>query len=370
MDISNLMKEAVKRLPVYQPGKPIELVARECGLDPQQVIKLASNENPLGASPLALQAAQAALSSTWLYPDNSGWLLTGALAERLDLDAAQLVLAAGSNEVFYRLCDLFVEPGIEVIMGAHAFVSYKIATILNGGSAIEVPMPGLVHDLEAMLEAVTERTRLVFLPNPNNPTGTALPASDVISFAKRLPPHVIFCYDEAYAEYQASPADLRPLIRSGRNVICTRTFSKIYGLAGLRVGYGYTTPELAGALNAIRPPFNTGNVAQAAALAALKDEAFLKMSREVNRAGQIQLAEGFRQLGLESVPSEANFTLVRFERAESIAADLQGKGIIVRPVTNYGLPDYLRISIGTEAQNARLLRELRALLSPSEGLRL
>ncbi len=367
MDISNLMKEAVKRLPVYQPGKPIELVARECGLDPREVIKLASNENPLGSSPRALEAAQASLNSTWLYPDNSGWLLTRALADRLELDATQLVLAAGSNEVFYRLCDLFVEPGIEVIMGAHAFVSYKIATILNGGTPIEVPMPGLVHDLEAMLEAVTPRTRLVFLPNPNNPTGTALPAADVIRFAERLPPHVIFCYDEAYAEYQASPADLRSLICAGRKVVCTRTFSKIYGLAGLRVGYGYTTPDLAAALNAVRPPFNTGNVAQAAALAALEDKAFVDTSREVNCTGQAQLAEGFRELGLESVPSEANFTLVRFDRAESIAAGLQRKGIIVRPVANYGLPDYLRISIGTEAQNNRLLAELRVLLCPSEG---
>lgn len=368
MQISELMKAAAKRLPVYQPGKPIELVARECGLDPRDVVKLASNENPLGSSPRALEAARRAMGDTWLYPDNSGYFLTRALGERLRVDAAQIVLAAGSNEIFYRLCDLFVEPGIEAVMGAHAFVSYKIATVLHGGRPVETAMPMLAHDPAAMLAAVTERTRLVFLPNPNNPTGTALNAADVMEFARSLPDHVIFCYDEAYAEYQSRPADLRPLIAEGRKIVCTRTFSKIYGLAGLRIGYAYTTPDLADALNAVRPPFNTGNVAQAAALAALDDTAFVDQSRHCNMAGQLQIEKGVAALGVESVPSEANFTLLRIgENAAAVARALQADGVVVRPVANYGLPEHLRVSVGTEAQNRRFLRALKAALQSAAG---
>ncbi len=368
MQSSELMRASVKRLPVYQPGKPIELVARECGLDPREVVKLASNENPLGSSPRALEAARHALADTWLYPDNAGYFLTRALAARLGVADRQIVLAAGSNEIFYRLCDLFVEPGVEVVMGAHAFISYKIATLLHDGRPVETAMPDLVHDPAAMLAAVTDRTRLVFLPNPNNPTGTALGAGEVLEFARSLPDHVVFCYDEAYAEYQSRPADLRPLIAEGRKVVCTRTFSKIYGLAGLRIGYAYTTPDLADALNAVRPPFNTGSVAQAAALAALDDTAFVDQSRHCNMAGQLQIEKGLAALGVESVRSEANFTLVRLgSRSEEVARGLQAAGVIVRPVANYGLPDYLRVSVGTEAQNRRFLGALESVLQPSRA---
>ncbi|MCC5842319.1 MAG: histidinol-phosphate transaminase [Opitutales bacterium] len=362
MEYSELLRDACRQLPVYLPGKPIELVARESGLDPAAIVKLASNENPLGMGAKAAAAARQAIAESGLYPDNSGYRLTQALSRVHGLDPSQFVLAAGSNEIFYRLCDLFVEPGCEVIFGAQAFISYRIATAIAGGTPVAVPMPGFTHDLEAMRAAITPRTRLIFLPNPNNPTGTALPRADVEAFARDLPGHVIFCYDEAYAEYQSAPADLRPHIAAGAKVVCTRTFSKIHGLAGWRIGYGYAGKELAALLNAVRPPFNTGNVAQAAALAALDDDAFVQESRRVNAAGQRQLQEGLAALGIEHIPSEANFILAAFPDAAAAAAALQARGVIVRPVANYGLPGHLRISVGTESQNSRFLDVLASIL--------
>ncbi len=362
MDYAPLLNPQIEGLPVYQPGRPIEVVAEELGLDPDAIIKLASNENPLGPSPRALSAAESALNDAWLYPDNGSFALTRALASRLGLKTGQIVLGAGSNEIFYRLCDLFVRPGVEVVMGAQAFVTYRIATGLAGGTPVRVPMPDYTHDLDAMRAAVTERTRLVFLPNPNNPTGTALGAQEVLAFAESLPGHVVFCYDEAYAEYEEEPVDLRPLIAAGRPIVATRTFSKIYGLAGLRIGYGYGEQGLIARLNQIRPPFNTSNVAQAAALAALDDTAWLEKSRQSNAQGLRQLAAGFDALGLEYVPSAGNFVLVRIPEPATVFEHLQRAGVIVRPVAGYDLPDHLRISVGTAPQNARCLEELGNIL--------
>lgn len=362
MDLSPALKPHIHRLPVYQPGKPIELVARELGLDPASIIKLASNENPLGSPESALLAAARALQQSALYPDNSGWNLIGTLAGHLDLPREDFVLAAGSNEIFYLLADLLLQQGTSAVMGAHAFISYKIATLLAGAEAIEVPMPGLKHDLQAMLDAVRPDTRIVFLPNPNNPTGDLLPADDVIAFAEALPESVVLCYDEAYAEYQAKPTDLRPLVRAGRPVVCTRTFSKIYGLAALRIGYAYTTAELARWLNAVRPPFNTSIPAQAAAAAALADTQWVKKCRFQNEQGLRQLQQGLDQLGLAWLPSAGNFLLVQFQNADTVCEQLQCKGIIVRPVKGYNLPSHLRISVGTETQNDRFLATLQSIL--------
>ncbi|MCD8483881.1 MAG: histidinol-phosphate transaminase [Verrucomicrobia bacterium] len=356
------MKRQIHHLPVYQPGKPIELVAREFGLDPVQIAKLASNENPLGAPEGALRAAAAVLTQSALYPDNSGWFLTGKLADKLALQRENFVLAAGSNEIFYLLADLFLQPGTSAVMGAHAFISYKIATVLAGAEAIEVPMPDYKHDLSAMLRAIRPDTRIVFLPNPNNPTGDLIPAEAVLEFARALPENVILCYDEAYAEYQEQPADLRPLIAEGRPIVCTRTFSKIYGLAALRIGYGYTTPELAGMLNAVRPPFNTSIPAQAAAMAALDDNAWVDHCRRHNNAGLVQLQQGLDAMDLEWVPSAGNFLLVHIKNADKVFHQLQCKGIIVRPVKGYNLPSHLRVSVGTEPQNDRFLAELKCMI--------
>jgi histidinol-phosphate aminotransferase len=362
MNYSDLTRQQIATLPVYQPGKPIELLAREKGIPLDSIIKLASNENPLGSPPGAIEAARLEASNMALYPDNSGFELVNAICRKEGFSPDQITLGAGSNEIFYRLCDLFAEPGTEVLVGEYAFISYRISAMLAGATVVPVPMPGLSHDLDAMLEAVTPRTRLVFIPNPNNPTGTGIPFADVEAFARALPEWVIFCYDEAYAEYSPETLDVQGLIRDGVKIIGTRTFSKIYGLAGLRIGYGYSDPALADLLNRVRPPFNTGTVAQAAAIAALEDEAWIDRSRSVNEQGFVRLREGLAALGLETIGDKGNFVLFAIENASSVTQSLQNKGVIVRPLAGYGLPDHLRVSIGTESENTLFLDALSSII--------
>jgi histidinol-phosphate aminotransferase len=358
MDAARFAQPHILSQPVYQPGKPITQVAREFGLDPARIDKLASNENPLGPSPKALAAAAAALREVNLYPDGSCWDLTGKLAERLQVGRDQLVFGNGSNEVLELAAHVFLGPGTEAVMGVHGFVVYKLVTLLMGAKPVEVAMPGFRHDLAAMRAAVTPRTRIVFLASPNNPTGTAHTEAELVAFARGLPEDVLCVLDQAYAEYQEQAPDLRPLIAGSRPVLCTRTFSKIYGLAGLRVGYGYTRPDIAALLQRARAPFNINAVAQAAAVAALDDADFVRRSREMNRSGLQQLAAGFRELGLEYVPSEANFILVKVPDAAKAFDFLQARGTIVRPFGD--LPDHVRISVGTASQNERCLANLHA----------
>ena len=362
MSIELSVQPGIRGLPVYEPGKPIECVAREFGLDPAKVIKLASNENPLGPSPRALEAAREALRGVALYPENSCHFLRQELSVRLGMRPEQLVFGAGSNELFYLLAQVFVGPGVEVVMGRSAFITYRIATLLRGGTPVEVPLQGFRHDLEAMRAAVTPRTRLVFLPNPNNPTGTGNDAESVLQFARSLPPEVVFCYDEAYAEYSENPVDLRPLVEEGLPILCTRTFSKIYGLSGLRIGYGYGPETLVALLERARPPFNVSSVAQEAARAALGDHEFIDLSRRTNRQGMAQLQAGLAGMGLATVPSEGNFLLFEVGEAGVVFAALQQEGVIVRPVGGYGLPHHLRVTVGTEAQNQRFLDTLEGIL--------
>jgi len=334
--------------------------------DPEGIAKLASNENPRGVPPVAREAAQKALQDCWLYPDNDGYELSWALAAHFDLDPAQFTLAAGSNEIFYLLCALFVEPGVEVVMGEHAFISYLLGTIRSGGTPVRVPMPEGRHNLDALAAAITPQTRLIFLPNPNNPTGTVLPRTEVEAFAANLPDHVVFCYDEAYAEYLDDPPDLRPLIAAGRKIVVTRTFSKIYALAGLRLGYGYSEPTLAKLLNVVRPPFNTTHVAQAAALAALQDVSWVIDSRAENASERTRLTTALEARGYTVMPSAANFVLVEVGDGARMASALQTHGIITRPVAGYGLPRHLRVSVGRPAQNDQFLEALdRVRATPS-----
>lgn len=361
MNVRDLIRREIATLPIYQPGKPIELICREHGLEPSSVIKLASNENPLGPPPGALEAIRRQCTGLALYPDNSGFELVRSLARHHGVAEKQITLAAGSNEIFYLLADLFAEPGVEVVIGEYAFISYRIAALLAGAKVVSVPMPGLVHDLTAMREAVTDRTRLVFLPNPNNPTGTALPVEAVADFARSLPEWVIFCYDEAYAEYEDESLDVPALIREGVKIIGTRTFSKVYGLAGLRIGYGYSDPALADLLNRARPPFNTGTLAQVAALAALQDTSWVQASRLANEQGRHQLEEGLGGLGLQTTGGHGNFVVFALENAGGVTQSLQEMGIIVRPLAGYGLPNHLRVSIGSEPQNARFLEAMSRL---------
>ncbi|MBK8476123.1 MAG: histidinol-phosphate transaminase [Opitutaceae bacterium] len=358
MTYAELAKPHVLSQPVYEPGKPIEYVARELGLDPSTIIKVASNENPLGPSPKALQAVRAVLKEAQLYPDGGCVRLREKLAAKLGLEPTQIAVGNGSNELLELLGEVFLGAGDEVVMGKPAFIVYKLVTMLFGATAVEVPLVNHTHDLKAMAAAVTPRTKLVYLACPNNPTGTANSQEEILAFVRGLPDHVVCAYDEAYAEYQENPPDLRPLIAEGRKVICLRTFSKIYGLAGFRVGYGYATAELVALLNRVRQPFNVNSVGQAAAIAALDDEAFVQRSRRVNKAGLRQLAKGFKQLGLEMVPSAANFVLVKVGDGDAVFQRLQRAGVIVRPVRGYGLPEWVRVTVGTKAQNEKLLAVL------------
>lgn len=354
-NIATLAKSEVRTQPVYEPGKPIEDVARELGLDPDGIIKLASNENPLGPSPRALAAAQRALTEVELYPDGGCFGLRAKLAEKWQLSPTQFIIGNGSNEIIELLGHAFLRPGDEVVMGNPAFVVYKLVTLLFGAKPVEVPLVNYKHNLETLAAAVTPRTRMVFVPSPNNPTGTANTEAELLAFARAMPEHVITVFDEAYAEYLDTPPDLRPLIAEGRNVIGLRTFSKIYGLAGLRVGYGYAGGELAALLNRVRQPFNVNAVAQAAAVAALDDSEFITRCRTENAAGLRQLETGLRNQGVEFVPSVANFILLRVSDGARVFGEMQKQGLIVRPMRAYGLPEWIRVTVGTSDQNERFL---------------
>lgn len=355
---SELANRPVLTQPVYEAGRPIEVVAREFGLDPGSVIKLASNENPLGPSPLGLAAGRKALEQAHLYPDGGCTFLREKLAAKWRLKPSNFVIGNGSNEVMILLAQAFLRPGEEVVFGSQAFVVYKLATMLFGATPVEVPMPGFRHDLAAMRAAVTSRTRIVFLASPNNPTGGTDRPEDILALASSLPEDVIFCLDEAYAEYLDETADLRPMMAAGRKVVVTRTFSKAYGLAGLRVGYLMGSEEVCGLINRVRQPFNVNLPALAAAEAALDDADFLSRSRKANAEGIAQLSEGLNSLGFEFIPGHANFLAAKVPRAEEAFTALQRVGVIVRPLKGYGMVGWLRLTVGTPAQNVRLLAEL------------
>lgn len=362
MKFQALVRPEVLTQPVYEPGKPIEYVARELGLDPATIIKLASNENPFGPSPRAVAAAKHALEHGELYPDGGCFALREKLAAVRGLNADQFVIGNGSNEIIELLGHALLAPGSDVVMGSPAFVVYKLVTLVFGARAIEVPLVNYRHDLAAITAAITPRTKLMYVCTPNNPTGTANNEAELLAFARALPEHVVAVFDEAYSEYVEHAPDLRPLIQEGRNVVCLRTFSKIFGLASLRVGYGYASAEIVALLNRVRQPFNVNAIAQAAAIAALDDHEFTSKCARENRTGLVQLENGFRKLGLEFVPSVANFILVRVGDGIRIFDALQRRGVIVRPVKSYGMPEWVRVTVGTSAQNERLLQSLAAVL--------
>lgn len=352
-------------LPVYVPGRPIEEVAREHGLDPAQVIKLASNENPLGPSPRALEAMQAVLRNLHLYPDGSAFHFKKRLAEHLTLDPENLILGNGSNEILEFVGHAFMEPGVEVVVSEYCFAVYPIVTALFGATLVTVPAYDYGHNLEAMLDAITPQTRVMFVANPNNPTGTLAPREDVVELINRVPSHVLLVMDEAYLEFLDDPADLLGLVRNGviPNLLLTRTFSKIYGLAGLRLGYGIGSPELISAMEKIRQPFNINSIAQAGALAALEDAEHMTRTRSNNREGLHYLQTAFQRLNLPYVPSSANFVLVRVGDGAGVFSRLQKRGVITRPMGGYRLPEWIRVSVGTPAENTRFVLALKEVLS-------
>ena len=363
MTFAELANPGILSQPVYEPGKPIDQVARELGLDPAGIIKLASNENPFGPSPKAMAAAEQAVREMHLYPDGGYYTLRQKLAAKWSLGMDQFIIGDGSNEIIELLGHAFLAPGCECVMHQSSFIVYKLVTVMFGAKPVEVPLAaGLRQDLPALLAAITPHTRLVFLASPANPTGATNSAEEITALIRALPPHVIVVMDEAYAEYLDSPPDLRPLLAEGRKVICLRTFSKIYGLAALRVGYGYAAPELIAILQRTRQPFNVNGIAVAAAVAALDDRDFVEKCRHENSAGRTMLGDGFKKLGLGFEPGGGNFLLVRVGDGAAVFTALQARGIITRPVRPYGLPEWLRITVGTPAQNERLLAALAAVI--------
>jgi histidinol-phosphate aminotransferase len=358
------LNPALEHLPVYQPGRPIEEVARELGLPAHDVIKLASNENPLGPSPLALAALKKALRRLNMYPDGNAFYLKRKLAAKLSVTPANLVLGNGSNDIIEFLGHALLGPGDEMVVSQYCFAIYPIVAKLLGASVITVPAKDYGHDLPAMLRAVTARTKLMFVANPNNPTGTLAPAADVRRLLAELPESVVLAMDEAYFEFLEQPEDLLPLLRAGKkpNLILLRTFSKIYGLAGLRLGYGIAHPEFIAALEKIRQPFNINSLAQAAALAALDDAAHVNKTRRNNFQGRKCLEESLSGMNVEFVPSSANFVLARVGAGGEVFEQLQRQGVITRPMGGYQLPEWIRISVGTPAENQRCVKALRQIL--------
>ncbi|MBS68181.1 MAG: histidinol-phosphate transaminase [Pseudomonas sp.] len=365
-DFLALAQPGVQKLSPYVPGKPVDELARELNLDPVGIVKLASNENPLGPSPKVLDAIRAELSELTRYPDGNGFVLKQRLAERYAVGINQVTLGNGSNDILELVARAYLAPGLNAVFSEHAFAVYPIATQAVGAEGRAVPARNWGHDLDAMAAAVDENTRVVFVANPNNPTGTWFDAAALGEFLAHVPERVLVVLDEAYIEYaegQELPDGLA-FLADYPNLLVSRTFSKAYGLAGLRVGYAISSPVIADVLNRVRQPFNVNSLAQAAACAALDDVDYLAASRRLNDAGMRQLEEGFRQLGLDWIPSKGNFIAVDFARdAAPINQALLREGVIVRSVAGYGMPTFLRVSIGTEQENARFLDVLRQVLA-------
>lgn len=354
----------LKTLPTYQPGRPIEEVARELGIPADSIIKVASNENPFGPSPLAIAAMQKAVPGVNLYPDGNAFYLKQKIAAKLGVDTSNLVLGNGSNEIIEFVGHALLGPGTDIVVSQYCFAIYPIVAKMFGAEVITVPAKDYGHNLGAMLKAITTKTRAVFVANPNNPTGTLASREELINFVNHVPDDVLLVMDEAYIEFLEDAVDLIPLIRLGarKNLILMRTFSKIYGLAGLRIGYGIATTELISALEKIRQPFNANLLAQTAALAALDDDAHVRKTRENNFNGLNFFAGAFRKLDLEYVPSHANFILVRVGEGQKVFEVMQKLGVITRPMGGYQLPEWIRISIGMQRENERCLAALKAAL--------
>lgn len=363
MTIDHYANRFICDLVAYEPGKPISETARELGLDPSQVVKLASNENPLGPSPLAKIAMREAIEEAHIYPDGGGYRLRSAIAESFDMDISNVVLGNGSNEIIELLCHTFLNRDAELIAAKHAFVVYKLMATLFGAKYVEVPDPDFTHDLDAMAAAINENTRLVFIANPNNPTGTMVDQATIDRFMTKVPEHVIVVFDEAYFEFPASPPDVLKYVREGRNVCVLRTFSKIHGLAALRVGYGLASKNIAMLLQKARQPFNVNAIAQAGALAALADTQHIEATLATNSRGMAFFETAFKERGLEYVPSYANFLLVKVNDGDRVFRDMLMQGVIIRAMSSYKLPDWVRISIGTALENQRCLEVLDSVLS-------
>ena len=364
MDLCEQSPSYVRAIAPYQPGKPISELAREMGLNEKKIVKLASNENPLGISPKARAAIKKALAELGRYPDGNAFELKAALARRHGVPQECIVVGNGSNDLLEMAAGAFLAPGRAAVYSQHAFAVYPLATQARGATGIVVPAKNYAHDLAAMLAAITPETRVVFIANPNNPTGTFATGGEIGNFLARVRRDVAVVVDEAYTDYL--PPNLRydsvALLKKYPNFIVTRTFSKVYGLAGLRVGFGLMHPDVAELLNRVRQPFNVNSLALAAAAAALEDRKFVAKSTKMNRSGLAKLERALKTLGLETIPSCANFITFRVSRARTVYDRLLRQGVIVRPLAGYDMPDHLRVTVGTPKENGKFLKALTAAL--------
>jgi histidinol-phosphate aminotransferase len=359
-DIAN---PQLRDLAVYQPGKPIEETARELGCAPSEIVKLASNENPLGPSPKAIEAMRDAIENAHLYPDGGAFYLRNAIAKKLSVSPDHIMVGNGSNEIIELLAHAFLEWGDAIVTSEHAFVAYKIIARLFGAETIEAPSRDYGHDLDALLDAITDRTELIFIANPNNPTGTLLSADAIERFMARVPPEVLVVFDEAYYEFVDEMPDTLRYMREGQNVVTLRTFSKIHGLASLRVGYGIARPELIEVMQKTRQPFNVNGIAQAGALSALADEEHQRETKRLVDEGRTFFAKEFAAMQLPFVPSAANFVLVNVGDGLAVFRALLQRKVIVRAMKGYNLPAWVRITIGTMDQNQKCISALRDVLA-------
>jgi histidinol-phosphate aminotransferase len=366
--VANLAPEYIKAIAPYQGGKPISELAREMGLQVEDIVKLASNENPLGISPKADYAIQEALLDIARYPDGNSFDLRDAVSKKYRVAPNQLVFGNGSNDILELAARAFLTVGCEAIYSQHAFAVYPLVTQATGATGVVVPAKNYGHDLTAMLNVITTKTRIIFVANPNNPTGTLLGKAELLAFLKQVPKSVLVVLDEAYDEYLSvdNKSEAIVWLREFDNLIISRTFSKAYGLAGLRVGFGMCHADIADLMNRVRQPFNVNSIAQVAAIASLADDDFVERSYALNQAGMAQLTQGFNKLGLEYIPSFANFVSFAVKNAGEVNQKLLKKGVIVRPIANYGMPDYLRVSIGLYSENARFLEVLEQILKSYE----
>lgn len=364
MDYCELAPSHVRAIAPYQPGKPISELAREMDLAESDIVKLASNENPLGASPRVLAAIENVIMEIARYPDGNGFALKTALAQKHGVALNQIVLGNGSNDVLELAAHAFLTPQTSAVYSRHAFAVYPLATQAMGARGIEAPAKDFGHDPEALLAAIAHDTRILFIANPNNPTGTLLEPARLLGLLERVPECVLVVLDEAYTEYLPDElkSDVTGWLKRFPNLIVTRTFSKAYGLAGLRVGYALASPQVADMMNRVRQPFNVSSLAQAGAVAAMEDDAFLDECLEINRAGMEQLTEGFQRLGLDYIPSYGNFVAVRVGAAAAVNHSLLKRGVIVRPVANYGMSEHLRVSVGLAGENKVFLQALERVL--------
>ncbi len=366
MSISPYANQSLLDLVAYQPGKPIEETARELGMKPEDIVKLASNENSLGPSPKAIKAIQDTACGVHIYPDGASFDLRSLVAQRFGVDFEQTITGSGSSEIIELLFHALLAPGLEVIAAKHAFSMYPIMCKLFGASYVEVDnKPDWSHDLMGMLKAITPNTRLIFITNPTNPVGTMVFQEEMDAFMAALPEHVVVAFDEAYIDFADIKPDTLKYIKEGKNAIIMRTFSKAYGLAGLRAGYGVATTEIADLLNKARTPFNMNLISQNACVAALNDTEHMEKSVKMVKNGLAQYYTAFDAMGIEYIPSQGNFLLAKVGQGKKLFADALAKGVIMRAMDGYGLPEFIRITVGTEQENARCIEVLQELLGSS-----